>query len=42
MKMILQEEDAEVEVVTDLVTRKVKRKKAAAALQQALEIAKDI
>ena len=44
-KIVLQEEDdAEIDVATNLVTMEVRRKKAAdtAALQQTLEIAKDI
>ena len=43
-KMIHQEEDAEIEVATNLVTREVRKKKVvdAAALHQAREIAKDI
>ena len=38
------EEDKEIETESDLITREVKRKKVvdAAALQKALEIAKDI
>ena len=41
-KIILQEKDAEIEVASDMVTREVRRKKAADALQQAREIAEDI